>query len=162
MSPATLTPARPAGRTAEHERPAGPPLAGVAPGEPTHLTRAADAVTFDGELVDPLAVEAARDAVARYLGELGLAVNSRPAAAAIAACLDGALHDAGPQADAAALRHAAVRHAVLGVPRWLAALGDRGPVPPRHALVAARLGAGRTPAVPAHQRRAMTPQRFGR
>ena len=154
MSPATLTPPRPA----EHERPAGPPSATVAAGD---RSAAVGSNRIDRAIVlDPEAVDAARDAVARYLGALGLAVNSRPAAAAATACLDAALAEVGPQAGPVPLTAAALRYAALGACRWLGGLSDRGPTPPRHAAVAARLTDGRTPAVPAERRRPMTPQRF--
>ena len=161
MPPATLTPTRPTAGGYEHERPAGPPPAGVAAGA-AFSPFAADPATFDGAFVDETALEAARDAVARYLGELGLAMNSRPARTAINACLDAAFGDVGPDVGAAELSRVALRHAALGMPRWLLELSDRGPTPPRHAALAARLSAGRAAAVPALRHRAMTPQRFGR
>ncbi|MFH5804520.1 hypothetical protein [Alienimonas sp. DA493] len=123
---------------------------------------AADAHPFAGTLADPAALDAARDAVARYLGELGLAVNSRPARTAIAACLDAAFGEVGPAASPAELSRVALRHAALGMSRWLTELSDRGPTPPRHASLAARLSRGGILAVPAVRRREMTPQRFGR
>ncbi len=99
--------------------------------------------------------------MARYLGEVGLPVNSRSAGAATAACLDAAFGEVGPHATPAALSRVALRHAALGVSRWLTELNDRGPTPPPHAALAARLSAGRTAAVPVVRRRTMTPQRFG-
>lgn len=158
MPPAALTPARPAGHAAELDRPPGPLTNG--PASPPAESQAPH--PFDGSLADPVALEDARDAVTRYLGELGLAVNSRPARTATAACLDAAFGEVGPDAGPLELSRAALRHAALGMSRWLTDLSDRGPTPPRHASLAARLSAGSAAAVPADRPRAMTPQRFGR
>lgn len=149
MPPATLT-------TPDRHRTASPPHAAVAGAETTAPH------PYDGAVADPAAVHAARDAVARYLGDLGLAVNSRPARTATAACLDAAFGEVGPQASPAELARVALRHAALGMSRWLNDLSDRGPTPPRFASLAAKLSAGRATAVPEDRPRKMTPQRFGR
>ncbi|QDT14340.1 hypothetical protein [Alienimonas californiensis] len=135
---------------------------------PAELNVSVDAATtsaphfYAGALADPVALQAARDAVARYLGELGLAVNSRPAQTAIAACLDGAFGEVGPSVSPAELSRIALRNAALGMSRWLTELSDRGPTPPRHARLAARLSRGGVLAVPAVRRHEMIPQQFGR
>ena len=156
MPPATLIP-----RPAAHERRTGESPAHLAP---HHPAAARGAVTWDGVLVDPAAVAAARDAVARYLGEVGLPVNGRAVAAAVAACLDAALGEVGADAEARTLARTAVRHAALGAGDWLAAVADvpTGVAVPPHAAVAAasRVGSGDLPAVPAARPRPMAPQRF--
>ncbi|NNJ26695.1 hypothetical protein [Alienimonas chondri] len=154
MPPATMN------ATAEHERTAGPPQAIAASGDASALFLTP--ANFEGAFADPAAVEAARDAVARYLGELGLPVNSRATRTATAACLDAAFGDVGPQATPAQLSRIALRHAALGMSRWLAELPGRVPTPPRHAALAARLSVGGTRAVPVVRHRTMTPQRFGK
>ena len=158
----TLTAAAPAGFTPEAERPTAPPPArepaGVADRPPAPARRSIPA----GTLVDAAAVDAARDAVARYLEDLGLPLNSRPLNVAVAACLDAALADVGPDADRPTLVRSSLRHAALGMDRWLADLADRVPAPPPHAALAARLLSGLRPAVPAERVRAMRPQRFAR
>ena len=147
MPPTTLTPPRPA---ATFDR--TPERSSVPPPAPD---------AYADSLVDPRALDAARDAVARYFGELGLPVNSRPAATATAACLDAAYGEVGPSAGSAELTRVALRHAALGMSRWLAELAGRVPTPPPHAALAARLSGGSVRAVPALRRGVMTPQRFG-
>ena len=162
MPAQTLTAARAA---AEFERPTAPPPAREPAGAPRPASPAAaparPAIPA-GTLVDPVAVDAARDAVARYLEDLGLPLNSRPLNVAVAACLDAALADVGPDADRPTLVRSSLRHAALGMDRWLADLADRVPAPPPHAALAARLLSGLRPAVPAERVRAMRPQRFAR
>ena len=154
MPPATLIP-----RPAAHERRTGESPAHLAP---HHPAAARGAVTWDGVLVDPAAVAAARDAVARYLGEVGLPVNGRAVAAAVRECLDAALEEVGPDAAPPVLAAAALTHAALGVGDWHAAVADAAVPVARHAALAARFAGDDGPAraVPAERPRPMTPQRF--
>ena len=145
-------------RTADHERPTAPPPAREPAGDANRSRRAIPA----GTLVDAAAVDAARDAVARYLEDLGLPLNSRPLNVAVAACLDAALGDVGPDADRPALVRSSLRHAALGIDRWLGELIGRVPAPPPHAALAARVLTGDRRAVPAERARAMRPQHFAR
>ena len=156
MSPATLTP-----HAAAHERPPGPsPAPPVREGG--EFTAVRNRSIPAGTLVDAAAVDAARDAVARYLGELGLPLNSRPAISAVAASLDAALAEVGPDADRPSLVRASLRSAALGMDRWLAEIVGRVPTPPVVAHTAARLHCGHRSAVPAERLRPMRPQRFAR
>ena len=150
---------------AEHERPTAPPPAcepaGVSAPLPTSHAARRRAIPA-GTLVDAAAVDAARDAVARYLEDLGLPLNSRPLNVAVAACLDAALGDVGPDADRPALVRSSLRHAAHGIDRWLGDLVGRVPTPPPHAALAARVLVGHRLAVPAERVRTMRPQRFAR
>ena len=147
---------------AAHERPTAPPPAREPAGVSAPLPAARRRVIPAGTLVDAAAVDAARDAVARYLEDLGLPLNSRPLNVAVAACLDAALGDVGPDADRPALVCSSLRHAAHGIDRWLGELVGRVPTPPPHAALAARVLTGDRRAVPAERVRAMRPQRFAR
>ena len=164
MSPATLT-----ALPAAHERPTPPPPAATPAGDGAARSLRAPAAPGGpvrsipaGTLVDAAAVDAARDAVARYLEELGLPLNSRSLGVAVAACLDAALGEVGPDADRPTLVRSSLRQAAFGTDRWLAEIAGRVPAPPVVAHAAARLLMGVRFAVPAERHRAMRPQRFGR
>ena len=154
-----LTTAAPA---AEYERPTAPPPAREPAGDAADAAPPRGSVIPAGTLVDAAAVDAARDAVARYLEDLGLPLNSRPLAVAVAACLDAALGEIGPDADRPTLVRSSLRQAALGMDRWLTDLHGRVPAPPARAALAARVHVGTHAAVPAERVRTMRPQRFGR
>ena len=130
---------------AEHERPTAPPPAREPAGVPAPLPAVRRRAIPAGTLVDAAAVDAARDAVARYLEELGLPLNSRSLNVAVAACLDAALGDVGPDADRPALVHGSLRHAAHGIDRWLGDLVGRVPAPPPHRRRPRRPRVGRAP-----------------